>query len=1150
MQIYAQTIVEGGAVLQAMTGKLSDDPEEVNLNLIVVKAMSIDIFSMNGAEYVLSTQISINKAIDMCCVIPRDRQSFQSDLLFVVSTSLDITLIQFYGPCAALRYQTIKQFNLLELLKCDSRFQIPFQKKVQPNIVCMNISEKTRAIVLTYQETPSLFQQLCFVSIYLSEDPQFNIGMVKNANNIQGLITAITIHEPLDKFYKGVRMLPQLGLFAMYLNRYFTFDLQLTEIFTEFKGIRFVNSGVVLNDGPFILQNIADFAVIQTFSSKPFFPLLIASIERIQVCYDFDRICQFTFQDKVHLSPMSRPLSICETDKNTFVITYDDGNLVLAEFNPEKNELSAKLLDHPKIDGVKLRLPTTTQIVAIPYEHKSGSRKFVYLGSQSIDSCILELNKVKMLSILQDRFQQCIGAVQDFCLLTHNRVYISTSHGRDGSILQGRLGFQMKGLCQEQINKSFKNTENEVDTRILNCFEFQNNQYIILSGDQKSQIYEYNYNKQSIKDISNDVQFKSFLKERWTKVFTFNNTVFKATKEFVEWNGQLIVIQSKDICHVHDHVVILGPNKITIFKLGEKLERVFEFNTVCIAICCYVIKNELFLTICQEQCITIAKIKNSEMELINKTTIPLNIHSISCTNMNNNIIFCAAADTDIYYSIFDNSSSKQLTFTQLLKRFCKLNTFQYDNHIFIQSSLSVYKLEISEEKVYVIPIITDPFNPILVAAPIKNMNHSEDKQLNQVNQRVQLIHYPVPLHNTKEDTLLKFNFVIISDGPVKTKNKMVQYQLAYNDKIVEDSECEINEHQIAVCQVDMALKYAMKRYLIKRTPIKIQHCTELDILGILTEQYIGKSQIRFYSENAKEFHKIILEKAVCTDLKFLVIKNKMHFVYSLFSVSDVYEQLKQMNSPALKDLEQAQLRPRLIVTLVDLEGEIPIIELKQIEFPSSSPVSVFVQFNNNILACVGTEIFVMSDSFEILQKYSFNYLIEHLLVTEQSIFCVRTGQLIKLNDKLQIIHEENNFKDIKLIQSFGNYIIALSYDNTVAVFDSELNMKVKIGLNQNVTCAKMQHNQVFMGTDTGSILVFSPQDISFLEFLQAEVVNQLENTNRNIFLGKMFNAVDGDIIGLYMLMNISDQTAIAARLNTSRETIYQTLLKVGMDIAE
>ena len=71
--MYAQTIVEGGAVLQSITGCFADDSNQKNENIAVVKAMSIDILAYKNDKPGVALSISLNKSIDQCGLIKADK---------------------------------------------------------------------------------------------------------------------------------------------------------------------------------------------------------------------------------------------------------------------------------------------------------------------------------------------------------------------------------------------------------------------------------------------------------------------------------------------------------------------------------------------------------------------------------------------------------------------------------------------------------------------------------------------------------------------------------------------------------------------------------------------------------------------------------------------------------------------------------------------------------------------------------------------------------------------------------------------------------------------------------------------------------------------------------------------------------------------
>lgn len=103
----------------------------------------------------------------------------------------------------------------------------------------------------------------------LSRSPiPFNVATVKQwpqNSNPQGLVTQILYHEPLEKYYKGVKMLPQLVLAGSYINRLVTYDIIPSDIFDDFDDVRYYHEGLLLEDGPYSLQNLPDYSLSYPF---------------------------------------------------------------------------------------------------------------------------------------------------------------------------------------------------------------------------------------------------------------------------------------------------------------------------------------------------------------------------------------------------------------------------------------------------------------------------------------------------------------------------------------------------------------------------------------------------------------------------------------------------------------------------------------------------------------------------------------------------------------------------------------------------------------------------------------------------------------------------------------------------------------------
>ena len=77
--------------------------------------------------------------------------------------------------------------------------------------------------------------------------------------------------------------------------------------------------------------------------------------------------------------------------------------------------------------------------------------------------------------------------MQDFCVLRYNRMFISTSHGRDGSVIKSRFGFALDGLSQIKVNFPQKiNKQDEIDPRVINSFEEENKLILVVSDTVSS----------------------------------------------------------------------------------------------------------------------------------------------------------------------------------------------------------------------------------------------------------------------------------------------------------------------------------------------------------------------------------------------------------------------------------------------------------------------------------------------------------------------------------------------------------------------------------------------------------------------------------------------------------------------------------------
>lgn len=83
----------------------------------------------------------------------------------------------------------------------------------------------------------------------------------------------------------------------------------------------------------------------------------------------------------------------------------------------------------------------------------------------------------------------------------------------------------------------------------------------------------------------------------------------------------------------------------------------------------------------------------------------------------------------------------------------------------------------------------------------------------------------------------------------------------------------------------------------------------------------------------------------------------------------------------------------------------------------------------------------------------------------------------------------NDFLDIKLACVMDEaHFLVITFNNTIAIFDKQLQLLSRYTATQNITCLKQQNKKVFMGTDTGSIVVFCNEQIKELNYLQQEII--------------------------------------------------------------
>lgn len=403
-----------------------------------------------------------------------------------------------------------------------------------------------------------------------------------------------------------------------------------------------------------------------------------------------------------------------------------------------------------------------------------------------------------------------------------------------------------------------------------------------------------------------------------------------------------------------------------------------------------------------------------------------------------------------------------------------------------------------------------------------------------------------------EEKYADYNFVVLTDRELQIGGKPLEYDSAYNDEF--DSSAGVNRYYLAVSRVNLTPKYSNRRFLIKRTPVKIEHCATMKLIAVLTEQYIGKSQIRFYNEETSiEYAKIIPEYAIITDMKFLEIDGQEYFAFSRFDVDDVYEQIQEIDQVAKHEQTHSALLNTKLVLYKVYSNKIEFFS--ELKFQENYPISTFVVTGESIVCCVGPYIYRIQKRIPLQvtqQPVALETMIEHLIDFGNRFICIRAGQITLLDDQFNQILINNDFLDIKLacVMDEEHFLVA-TFNNTIAIFNKQLQLLSKYTATQNITCLKQQNKKVFMGTDTGSIVVFCNEQIKELNYLQQGIIQHYEQLNQKLFVNSdSVNTIDGNIIKLYLQMSKGDQQQIAQNINMDQEQVLEMLIGIGIDIAE
>ena len=368
-----------------------------------------------------------------------------------------------------------------------------------------------------------------------------------------------------------------------------------------------------------------------------------------------------------------------------------------------------------------------------------------------------------------------------------------------------------------------------------------------------------------------------------------------------------------------------------------------------------------------------------------------------CYQENDHLNLFSAVGNEIYYSEIKETDLEVNGYVLLLSRNQPCALMRYNNDVFVQSEKSVYKVIFLGENIHILPIMTQPSANIRASLPILDIQKQSSSQ--ERYQRPTLFRYPIVSTDMGvEEKYANYKFVVLADRELQIGGKALQYDSAYNDEF--DSSAGANRYYLAVSRVNLMPKYSNRRFLIKRTPVKIEHCETLRLIAVLTEQYIGKSQIRFYDEETSiEYAKIIPEHAIITDMKFIEIDGQEYFAFSRFDVDDVYEQIQEIDQIARHEQAHSTLLNTKLVLYKVYANKIEFFS--ELRFQENYPISTFMMVRGNVVCCIGPFIHQIQAQIPLQvtrQPAALETMIEHLISFQDCFICIRAGQVTLLDE--------------------------------------------------------------------------------------------------------------------------------------------------------
>lgn len=171
---------------------------------------------------------------------------------------------------------------------------------------------------------------------------------------------------------------------------------------------------------------------------------------------------------------------------------------------------------------------------------------------------------------------------------------------------------------------------------------------------------------------------------------------------------------------------------------------------------------------------------------------------------------------------------------------------------------------------------------------------------------------------------------------------------------------------VAILLPTTEMQMSIIRYLLRRTPLQIEHDAILDQrnhFALHTEQYLSKSQLRFINRsNFTVTNKIILGTGlICVTFKTFSLNGTIYLVASLFAGIDISllqaDISPEIGAGAEKDISSNIIREKTAINVNAIESDITSIDTPTLpthdhtmlsSFPGPDPVDAEVISNNKI----------------------------------------------------------------------------------------------------------------------------------------------------------------------------------------------------------